>query len=158
MGHCVQDNCKHYEHTTGVCKWKPENQCNHYENRNCRTDECKHWDKVFNICALNPPTEAPPNKAKKATGKPRPTLVPPAIIWAIAKIRTWSTDKYPDLYNYKDVPIEMIRDAAFRHFLQYLEDPKSLDSESGQSHLAHAATNLAFLLEMEEEQKEEREA
>lgn len=45
---------------------------------------------------------------------------------------------------------ERIRDAMLRHCLRYIEDPGGKDEESGLSHLAHLATNVAFLIEMED--------
>ena len=43
-----------------------------------------------------------------------------------------------------------IRDAAFRHFVAYLDDPDGVDAESGLPHLWHLACNIAFLCEMED--------
>ena len=40
-------------------------------------------------------------------------------------------------------------DAAFRHFLAYLDEPDGVDKESGLPHLWHLACNIAFLCEME---------
>lgn len=89
-------------------------------------------------------------EAKADAGKLRLTLVPTKIIKDIAKIRMYGTDKYHDPENWKRVEIERYKDAAFRHWLAYLEDSKSVDSESGLPHLWHLACNIAFLCEMEE--------
>lgn len=90
------------------------------------------------------------NQAAKAdAGKPRLTLVPRRIIVEIAKIREYGNAKYGDPENWRTVEIERYRDAAFRHLLAYLEDPKGVDSESGLPHLSHLACNVAFLCEME---------
>ena len=43
------------------------------------------------------------------------------------------------------------RDAAYRHFMRYLDDPTGVDEESGLPHLWHLACNIAFLCEMEQE-------
>lgn len=88
-------------------------------------------------------------EAKADAGKPRLTLVPRQIIWDIAKIREYGTAKYGDLDNWKRVEIERYRDAAFRHFMAYLDDPHGVDEESGLPHLWHCVTNFAFLCEME---------
>lgn len=88
-------------------------------------------------------------EAKRDAGKIRLTLVPRQIIRAIAVIRMYGTEKYKDPDNWKKVEPERYRDAAFRHFLSYLDDPKGLDRESGLPHLWHCATNLAFLIELE---------
>lgn len=93
------------------------------------------------------------NQSVKADeGKLRLTLVPRKIIRAIASIRMYGNKKYPNggADNWKNVEIERYRDAAFRHFLAYLDDPDGVDSESGYPHLWHLACNIAFLCEMEE--------
>lgn len=87
---------------------------------------------------------------KADAGKIRPTLVPTSIIRAIAKIRQYGVDKYHDPNNWRFVEIERYRDAAYRHFLAYLDNPKGKDQESGFYHLWHLACNIAFLIEMEE--------
>lgn len=85
-------------------------------------------------------------------GKPRLTLVPRKILWDVAIVREYGNEKYPDggPDNYKKVEPERYRDAAFRHFLRYLDDPTGVDSESGLPHLWHLACNIAFLCELEE--------
>lgn len=87
--------------------------------------------------------------AKADAGKARLTLVPSQIIWDIARIREYGTNKYNDPDNWKRVEKERYKDAAYRHFLAYLEDEKSVDEESGFEHLWHLACNIAFLCEME---------
>ena len=88
--------------------------------------------------------------AKADAGKARLSLVPRKIIWAIARIREFGCKKYKDPDNWKRVEVDRYKDAAFRHFLQYLDDPKSVDQESGLPHLYHLACNIAFLCEMED--------
>lgn len=84
-------------------------------------------------------------------GKAKLTLVPRRILWNIAAIREYGNAKYPDggVDNWKKVEPERYRDAAFRHFLRYLDDPHAVDKESGFPHLWHLACNIAFLCEME---------
>lgn len=92
------------------------------------------------------------NQAAKAdAGKPQLTLVPRQIIFEIARVREYGNRKYGDPDNWKTVEIGRYRDAAFRHFLAYLEDPQGVDEESGLPHLSHLACNIAFLCELEEE-------
>ena len=93
----------------------------------------------------------PDQTTKADQDKPRLTLVPMAIIWAIARVREFGCKKYKDPDNWKNVEIERYRDAAYRHWLKYLEDPKGVDEESGLPHLWHLACNIAFLTEMESE-------
>lgn len=89
--------------------------------------------------------------AKADSGKPKLTLVPRAIIYAIARIREYGVNKYPHggVDNWRKVSVERYRDAAFRHFLAYLDDPHGTDTESGLPHLWHCCCNLAFLCELE---------
>lgn len=89
--------------------------------------------------------------AKDDAGKARLTLVPRGIIWDIAAIREYGTEKYGDADNWKNVSRERYRDAAFRHFLAYLDNPCGEDAESGMPHLWHLACNIAFLCELEDE-------
>ena len=88
--------------------------------------------------------------AKADNGKPRLTLVPRRIIWDIAAIREYGNRKYHDPENWRQVEPERYRDAAYRHFMAYLDDPGGVDEESGLPHLWHLACNIAFLCEMED--------
>lgn len=90
-------------------------------------------------------------EAKMDAGKPQLTLVPRQILFDIAKVREYGTKKYGDPENWKRVEKQRYRDAAFRHFIAYLNDPAGTDEESGISHLAHLACNIAFLCEFEKE-------
>lgn len=87
--------------------------------------------------------------AKNDQGKLKLSLVPRQIIRDIAAVRMFGTEKYKDPENWKTVEVERYRDAAYRHFLAYLDDPQSIDPESGLTHLAHLACNIAFLCELE---------
>ena len=78
---------------------------------------------------------------KADAGKPKLTLVPRQIIFDIAKVREYGLQKYGDANVWKTVEPERYRDAAFRHFLSYLDDPTGVDSESGIPHLYHLACN-----------------
>ena len=86
-------------------------------------------------------------EAKSDYGKAKLSLVPRKIIWDIAAIREYGNQKYGDPENWKTVEPERYRDAAYRHFLAYLDDPESRDEESGFPHLWHLACNIAFLCE-----------
>lgn len=87
--------------------------------------------------------------AKADAGKLELTLVPRQIIRDIAEIRMYGNKKYGSPDNWKTVSPQRYRDAAYRHFLAYLDDPTGTDDESGLSHLSHLACNIAFLCEME---------
>ena len=88
-------------------------------------------------------------EAKADAGKPKLTLVPRKILTAIARVREYGCQKYGDPENWKQVDPVRYKDAAFRHFVSYLDDPKGVDKESGLPHLAHLACNIALLCEME---------
>jgi hypothetical protein len=97
-------------------------------------------------------TSEPEPKADK--GKTRLTLVPPKIIWNIAKVRQYGVEvKYPEtgVDGWRGIGEQRIRDAMCRHLMRYLADPKGLDEESGLPHLWHLACNVAFLCELEED-------
>ena len=89
--------------------------------------------------------------AKTDAGKIRPTLVPPALIEAVAAVREYGCSKYHAPDNWRRVEPQRYRDAAYRHWLAYLKNPEACDPESGLPHLWHLACNAAFLIEMETE-------
>lgn len=90
---------------------------------------------------------------KADEGKLRLTLVPTELIRAVARIRMYGNQKYPEggPDNWKAVEPERYRDALFRHLLAYLDDPAGVDPESGLPHLWHLITNAAFLCELQKE-------
>ena len=87
--------------------------------------------------------------AKADAGKLQITLVPTQIIRDIAEVRMYGNKKYGSADNWKQVEPVRYRDALMRHLLAYIDDPESVDAESGLPHLWHAACNIAFLCEME---------
>ena len=95
-------------------------------------------------------------QAKADAGKLRLTLVPTEIIRNIAVIREYGNRKYGSAENWRTVEVERYRDAAYRHLLAYIDDPASVDDESGLPHLWHLACNVAFLCEMERGKFNER--
>lgn len=89
--------------------------------------------------------------AKSDAGKIRPTLVPTQLIRDVAEVREYGNKKYKDPDNWKQVEVQRYRDALCRHLLAYIDDPKSVDEESGIPHYKHMAANIAFICEMERE-------
>lgn len=87
--------------------------------------------------------------AKTDAGKIRPTLVPPALIEAVAAVREYGCNKYHAPDNWRRVEPQRYRDALYRHWLAYLKNPEACDPESGLPHLWHLACNAAFLIEIE---------
>lgn len=73
------------------------------------------------------------------------SLVPTEIITDIARVREYGVNKYGKINSWKEVEKDRYKDAAYRHFLSYLENEDSTDEESGLPHLWHLACNIAFL-------------
>lgn len=90
---------------------------------------------------------------KNDQGKLRLSYVPPEIIRAVARVRDYGTKKYGSADNWKTVEPERYHEALLRHVLACWQDPLAVDPESGLLHLEHAATNIAFLLQLWEEGK-----
>ena len=95
-------------------------------------------------------------EAKADAGKIRPTLVHTSLIRAVAEVRGYGVRKYGDPENWRTVSPERYRDALCRHLLAYLDDPSSVDKESGLPHLWHAACNVDFLIEFAADEKNSR--
>lgn len=98
------------------------------------------------------PVSTADQAAKSDAGKEQLTLVPRRIIHDICQIRMYGNSKYPEggVDNWKKVSKERYRDAAYRHFMAYLDDPQGLDEESGMPHYWHLACNVAFICELED--------
>jgi hypothetical protein len=123
--------------------------------------KCRKHEKIPRICfdweeKEEEDMDDSNQKAKADAGKLQLTLVPRQIILDIAKVRMYGNAKYGDPENWRQVSAERYRDAAFRHFLAYLDDPYGVDEESGLPHLSHLACNIAFLCEMEKLPKSKR--
>lgn len=101
------------------------------------------------VCGMSYIGEEYDQTIKADAGKLRLSLVPRQIIYDIAKVREYGVSKYGDNESWKRVEIQRYRDAAYRHFLRYLDEPDGVDDESGLPHLAHLACNIAFLCELE---------
>ena len=95
----------------------------------------------------------PDQQAKADQGKPHPSWVPVALIEGVMAVREYGNQKYHDPDNWKQVEPERYHQAMLRHILAAWNDPYKIDPESGLPHIAHVATNIAFLLEMKEEKK-----
>ena len=91
-------------------------------------------------------------EAKSDCGKPRPSLVPPALIRGVDAIREYGCKKYKDPDNWRRVEAQRYWDALLRHALAAWDDWTAVDPESGMPHLWHIACNLAFLMQYMEEE------
>lgn len=83
--------------------------------------------------------------AKADAGKLQLSMVPPEIIEDIAQVRMYGNKKYGDPNNWKNVENNRYVDALFRHFLEFLKDPESVDEESGLHHYKHMSCNMSFI-------------
>ena len=90
-------------------------------------------------------------EAKSDGGKPRPSLVPPALIRGVDAIREFGTARYGSPDNWRKVEPQRYWDALLRHILAMWEDWKAVDPDSGMPHLWHAACNIAFLMQYMED-------
>lgn len=117
----------------------------------------KTWKYLFDLVVdgVDERKLDPDQSIKADAGKPKLTLVPQQIIFDIAKVREYGLAKYGTSESWKDVDIQRYRDAAYRHFLAYLNDPSGVDAESGLTHLSHLACNIAFLCELEKNSNKE---
>lgn len=91
--------------------------------------------------------------AKTDAGKIRPTLVPPALIEAVAAVREYGCSKYHDPDNWRRVEPQRYWEATLRHALAAWDNYEAIDDESGLPHLAHMACNIAFILQIMKENK-----
>ena len=86
--------------------------------------------------------------AKSDKGKLQLTLVPTQIVKDIAEVREYGVKKYGEFENWRSVEKERYFNAMYRHWLEFLNDPTSIDAESGIAHYKHCACNMAFICEM----------
>ncbi len=79
--------------------------------------------------------------------KPPLALLPWKALRKVSRVQAYGHKKYGDFFNYKKgMEVSRQLNCAIRHIADYL-DGIDLDKESGESHLAHAATRLLFALE-----------
>jgi hypothetical protein len=116
----------------------------------------KEWKAGWNE-ALNPAIAVildMENQSSKAdAGKPNLSLVPKQIIYEIEKVRQFGVAKYKEPDNWKKVELERYHQALLRHTLAIWNNIQARDKESGLLHLSHMATNIAFILELMNEEK-----
>lgn len=95
-------------------------------------------------------------ESKSDGGKPRPSLVPPALIRGVDAIREFGTARYGSPDNWRKVEPQRYWDALLRHGLAAWDNWKAVDPESGMPHLWHIACNASFLMQYMEEEKDEK--
>lgn len=86
---------------------------------------------------------------KADAGKLRWALLPFRALEGVVGVLTFGATKYrPHGWRGVDNAVERYRDALLRHVAAYMQG-EWMDPETGLPHLAHAATNALFLLELE---------
>jgi len=83
---------------------------------------------------------------KYDSGKLPLELVPPVIMEEIARVLQFGVEKYGRDNWRKGMQWTRLFGAILRHLFAWVRGEDN-DKESGISHLAHAATSIAFLLE-----------
>ena len=78
-------------------------------------------------------------------GKTEYRLLPPKALRKVAEVLTFGAKKYSP-HSWRFVESFRLLDAAYRH-LETIRTGELVDTESGLPHLAHAITNLMFILE-----------
>lgn len=84
--------------------------------------------------------------------KLRLDLLPVIPLEKIAEVFTFSLVKYPPRNWEEGVHWSIFYAACLRHLFAWWKG-ENKDPESGLSHLAHAASNILFLLEYQEKEK-----
>lgn len=83
---------------------------------------------------------------KHDQGKPMFHLLPWECLIEVAKVVTEGADKYePNNWKYIPDARNRLASAALRHISKHMIGEK-IDEETGRYHLAHAISNLLFLL------------
>ena len=90
-------------------------------------------------------------EAKADSGKPRPSLVQPALIRADMGVREYGCQKYHKPDNWRNVEASRYWDALLRHVLEAWDDWQAVDLESGLPHLHHIICNAGFLAQYMED-------
>ena len=86
--------------------------------------------------------------AKADAGKLQISLCPTQIVRDVAEVRMYGNKKYGSSDNWKTVEMRRYVDALLRHALEFVDNPESVDHESGIPHYKHMACNMAFICEM----------
>lgn len=88
---------------------------------------------------------SPTGGAKQMAGKLPLELTPWLSVMEMVRVLEFGAQKY-DSWNWsKGLPYMTMIGSTMRHILKFISG-EDLDDESGLSHVAHAMTNLAFLL------------
>lgn len=110
----------------------------------------KWCKKLIDGCMCGLTSEAHANIGRKDDiDKPMWRLLPWIALGRVVDVLTYGAKEYgPE--NWRAVPDakQRYQDALFRHLAAHMRGEK-LDAKSGLSHLAHAACNVLFLMELD---------
>lgn len=114
-------------------------------------EPCKNCAKK--LAEYNLPYEVVGDFLKFDSKKLRYDLIPPEFLKEIAKVYTYGANKYKEgNWQKVDDPHKAYVGAAMRH-LEAFRQGEMNDPESTLMHLAHAATNLSFLISLKTKPK-----
>lgn len=85
--------------------------------------------------------------------KPPVDLIPSSALFEIAKVLGFGAKKYSRAQWTGGIEYSRLIAAAQRHLMQF-NSGEDIDNQSNLSHVAHAATNLCFLLWMIQNKQE----
>ncbi|MGL4753602.1 MAG: dATP/dGTP diphosphohydrolase domain-containing protein [Aeromonadaceae bacterium] len=140
--------------------WSNESRQPEFEELEPENSEFQAWIGIDSWMVARPDfvpfvsaEDAQPEGRKLDGGKAIMGAIPPDAELAVARVLTFGAEKYAR-DNWRKVPDMDVRymDAALRHLNAYRRG-EPVDSESGESHLAHAACCIMFLLQIKEESK-----
>ncbi|MCL2212839.1 MAG: DUF5664 domain-containing protein [Oscillospiraceae bacterium] len=123
-------------------------QCSEFDCAICLRKKAQKGHLCCSDCDVVPSATDKPIEAKQDKGKPRPSLVPPQLIYDVAEVREYGCKKYGDPESWRQVELQRYIDALYRHMLEFVADPVSKDGESGLHHYKHMACNIAFICEL----------
>ena len=158
LGECEEHKIRWItgEKATKHFKWSQYKHCYSYMGGMVRDNESSYffegvsvidYDQFVNVNKKDEPVSHD-QTVKHDAGKPQLTIVPTSLVRATAAVLEFGADKY-ERDGWRKVGKQRYRDALYRHWLAYLDDPDGVDEESGLPHLWHLAANVAFLVEME---------
>lgn len=81
---------------------------------------------------------------KTDADKIRMELIPTSVYSSLGKVLTYGANKYK-ANSWQHVDKDRYVGALLRHLIEYIDDPTSIDNESGLLHIEHALCNVAFL-------------
>lgn len=117
------------------------------------SEDMYHWslEKEDEMKSIQNGIPWPQEGVKYDMDKPRMDLIPPEVVNELAKILTFGAKKYGDRNWEAGMAWSRPYAALIRHILAWWSG-EDKDPETGESHLAHAACNIAFLITYEQRQ------